>query len=68
LTRQSCRGEDRRERRDRAVPRFALARDIDPAYGAAFDRARGRGIEAIAYRCTIASEGLEVAAPVPVLG
>jgi sugar fermentation stimulation protein A len=51
-----------------SASRFALARDIDPAYGLAFDRARGRGVEAIAYRCTVASEGLEVAAPVPVLG
>jgi sugar fermentation stimulation protein A len=51
-----------------SASRFALARDIDPAYGAAFDRGRRRGVEAIAYRCTVASEGLEVAAPVPVLG
>jgi sugar fermentation stimulation protein A len=51
-----------------SASRFALARDIDPAYGAAFDRARGRGVEAIAYRCTIANEGLDVAASVPVLG
>ena len=40
--------------------RFALARDIDPAYGLAFDRARARGVEAIAYRCGITREGLEV--------
>ena len=31
--------------------RFALARDIDPAYGKAFDAARAAGVEAIAYRC-----------------
>jgi sugar fermentation stimulation protein A len=46
--------------------RFALARDVDPAYGAAFDRARARGVEAIAYRCTVAGEGLDVAGPVPI--
>jgi sugar fermentation stimulation protein A len=45
-----------------------LARDIDPAYGAAFDRARARGLEAIAYRCTVNCEALDVTAPVPVLG
>jgi sugar fermentation stimulation protein A len=46
----------------------ALARDIDPAYGAAFDRARGVGVEAIALACHISPEGIEVARPVPVLG
>ena len=51
-----------------SASRFALARDIDPAYGRAFDRARERGVQAIAYRCTVASEGLELAAPVPVIG
>jgi sugar fermentation stimulation protein A len=50
-----------------SASRFALARDIDPAYGRAFDRALARGVEAIAYRCTVASEGLEIAAPVPVM-
>ncbi|MCA0317421.1 MAG: DNA/RNA nuclease SfsA [Proteobacteria bacterium] len=33
--------------------RFALARDIDPAYGRAFDRARARGVEMLAYRCQL---------------
>ena len=46
----------------------ALARDIDPAYGAAFDRARDVGVEAIALACRISPEGIEVARPVPVLG
>src|SRR5215813_8132897 len=41
--------------------RFKLARDIDPAYGAAFDAARAMGVEAIAYRCGISCEGIEVA-------
>src|SRR5215813_5275456 len=44
--------------------RFKLARDIDPAYGAAFDAARAMGVEAIAYRCGISCEGIEVAEPV----
>jgi sugar fermentation stimulation protein A len=51
-----------------SATRFALARDIDPAYGAAFDRARTRGVEAIAYRCAVACEGIDVTAPVPILG
>jgi sugar fermentation stimulation protein A len=46
--------------------RFMLARDIDPAYGAAFDRARGAGVEAIAYRCLLTTEGIEVVQSVPV--
>jgi sugar fermentation stimulation protein A len=43
---------------------FALARDIDPGYAAAFDRARAGGVEAIAYRCGITCEGIEVVEPV----
>jgi sugar fermentation stimulation protein A len=50
-----------------SASRFALARDIDPAYGKAFDRARTGGVEAIAYRCTVLSEGLDVAAAVPIV-
>jgi sugar fermentation stimulation protein A len=46
--------------------RFALARDIDPAYGKAFDAARRAGVEAIAYRCTIGCDGIEVIAPVAI--
>jgi sugar fermentation stimulation protein A len=46
--------------------RFKLARDIDPAYGAAFDAARALGVEALAYRCGITCEGIEVAEPVPI--
>lgn len=46
---------------------FSLARDIDPKYGAAFDRARARGVEAFAYRCAVAAEGIEVAAAVPIV-
>jgi sugar fermentation stimulation protein A len=48
--------------------RFALARDIDPKYGMAFDRARSRGAEALAWRCIVGCERIEVAAPVPIVG
>jgi sugar fermentation stimulation protein A len=51
-----------------SATRFALARDIDPAYGAAFERARTRGVEAIAWRCNVSCEALEVAARVPIVG
>ena len=44
-----------------SATRFALARDIDPKYGAAFDRARARGVEAIAWRCVITRDGIEIA-------
>ena len=47
--------------------RFSLARDIDPAYAAAYARARVKGVEAIAYRCRVDCSCLEVAGPVPVL-
>jgi sugar fermentation stimulation protein A len=44
-----------------SAQRFALARDIDPGYGKAFDLARAAGVEAIAYRCGITCDGIEVA-------
>jgi sugar fermentation stimulation protein A len=46
--------------------RFKLARDIDPGYGRAFDAARAGGVEALAYRCGITCEGIEVVEPVPI--
>ena len=46
--------------------RFALARDIDPGYGRAFDAARVAGVEAVAYRCGISREGIEVAEPISI--
>ena len=47
--------------------RFSLARDIDPKYGAAFDRARSRGVEAIAWKCRIDCDGIEIAEPVSIV-
>lgn len=47
---------------------LALARDIDPAYGRAFDRARAAGVEALAYTCRVARDRIALAAPVPVHG
>src|SRR5215470_17469662 len=51
-----------------SAERVALARDIDPRYGAAFDRARTLGVEAIAYRCTISAMEISVAGAVSMLG
>jgi sugar fermentation stimulation protein A len=46
---------------------FSLARDIDPTYGAAFDRARATGMEAIARRCVLTCDAIAVADPVPIV-
>jgi sugar fermentation stimulation protein A len=46
--------------------RFKLARDLDPGYAAAFDRARAAGVEMIAYRCGISYDGIDVVEPVPI--
>jgi sugar fermentation stimulation protein A len=45
---------------------FALARDIDPAYGRAFDKACTAGVEAIAYTCRIDRDGIVLAGRVPI--
>jgi sugar fermentation stimulation protein A len=45
---------------------FTLARDIDPTYAAAFERARSAGVEAVAYRCTVAQDAITVSGPVPI--
>ncbi|MGH6815936.1 MAG: DNA/RNA nuclease SfsA [Hyphomicrobiaceae bacterium] len=46
--------------------RLGFARDIDPAYGAAFDAAAAAGVEALALRCGMSLEGIDVAHPVPI--
>ncbi len=40
--------------------RVALARDIDPKYGEAFDQAIAAGVEALAYRCRLSPEAIVV--------
>lgn len=40
--------------------RLSLARDIDPAYGKAFDRARARGVEMLSFRCRLSPEEIVV--------
>jgi sugar fermentation stimulation protein A len=46
---------------------FALARDIDPTYASAYDRARRAGVEAIAYRCAVARDAIVLSGPVPIV-
>jgi len=50
-----------------SAERFALARDIDHAYGEAFDRARELGVEALAWTCGIFRDGIEIAKAVPIV-
>lgn len=45
--------------------RVTLARDIDPAYAAAFDAARAAGVEALALACRITPEEVTPTAPLP---
>ena len=47
--------------------RFDLARDLDPGYGVAFDRARGAGVEAIAIGTVIDVSGVGIGASIPVV-
>jgi sugar fermentation stimulation protein A len=47
---------------------FDLARDIDPAYAAAFDKATVAGVEALAYTCRVNRDGVVLARRVPIAG
>jgi sugar fermentation stimulation protein A len=44
---------------------FTLARDIDPGYGRAFDRAMAAGVEALAYQCRLQQHEIVLAGRVP---
>jgi sugar fermentation stimulation protein A len=48
--------------------RLSLARDMDPGYGAAFDKAMAAGVEAYAYRCRLSPEEIAVDKRVPIVG
>ncbi len=45
--------------------RVMIARDIDPAYGDALERARKAGVEVVAYGCEVTAEGIEVTGALP---
>ncbi len=46
--------------------RFDVARDIDPAYGAAFDMARDAGVEAMCHATTITPRAITIGRAIPV--
>ena len=46
---------------------FRLARDLDPGYGEAFDRAMKAGVEAICHTTHITIDGVDIGRPLPVL-
>ncbi|HTC05034.1 MAG TPA: DNA/RNA nuclease SfsA [Xanthobacteraceae bacterium] len=50
-----------------SAERFTIAHDIDRAYAAAFDRGRAAGVEMLAWRCAVTVDGIEIAAPVPIV-
>lgn len=50
-----------------SAERFAVARDIDSVYAAAFDRARQNGVEILAWRCSVKVSGIDVVEPVPIV-
>lgn len=48
--------------------RFDVARDIDPAFDAAFQAARAAGVAVHAHRCRVDPEGVALADAIPVVG
>ena len=48
--------------------RFDIARDIDPAYAAAFAEAQENGVEMLAYGCQITPEAISLADPIKITG
>jgi sugar fermentation stimulation protein A len=47
--------------------RFRLAADVDPGYARAFTVARSAGVEALAYTCRVAPDGITVDQRIPIL-
>jgi sugar fermentation stimulation protein A len=47
--------------------RFSLAADIDPGYARAFAAARSAGVEALAYTCRVAPDGITVDRRIPIV-
>jgi sugar fermentation stimulation protein A len=46
---------------------FRIAADIDPLYAASFSAALAGGVEAVCYDCEVGLEGVELAAPLPIV-
>ena len=47
---------------------FAICRDLDPKYAAAFERARAAGVEMLAYRYRISAEEISIAEAITIVG
>jgi sugar fermentation stimulation protein A len=47
---------------------FTLAREIDPAYAAAVDKAADAGVEMLAYSCKVSAEEITVSGRLPIVG
>ena len=47
--------------------RLQLARDVDPVYALAFDRAIAAGVEAIALRCKMSVESIDIDKAIPIV-
>ncbi len=45
--------------------RLRIAADIDPAYAAAFRRARAAGVEILCYDCAVSPAGIQLGRPLP---
>ncbi len=46
--------------------RFSIAKDLDPNYGSAFERALSNGVEAIAYACKMTPAGIDAYRRIPI--
>ncbi|MEO8669491.1 MAG: DNA/RNA nuclease SfsA [Bauldia sp.] len=46
---------------------FSLARDMDPTYARAFDKARAAGVEMLVYRCRVGLDEVAVTGRIPIL-
>lgn len=49
------------------VDRFCLAREIDPVYASAFERAAAAGVRFHAIRCAVSPDGIDALGTVPIL-
>lgn len=50
------------------VTKLSLARDVDPNYGAAFDKAHAAGVEMVALRCKLSPSEIVVDKAIPITG
>ncbi len=46
---------------------FRVAGDIDPTYNSAFAEALDNGVEALCYACRLTTDGIDLAAPLPIV-